>query len=391
LYLLAVPVAVVAGAAVGEPTFALSYGVMICAAVFAFGLPKFRTQTPDILAVCLTLFTVTSFFWTVSPEATDLNVKSQFGVVVMFLAVRAVAVDGRNIAVIVVGYLAGCGYSLALQSKGMDAQIAAGGDRFSIAGLNQNYLAYSLCTAAALLVILWIQWTPFAGRGLYLFGRLTFLTVAFTLCVGVVWTGTRGAEVSLLGLAMWIVCHRFAPRRGLSILYGAVIVAALAILTGFFDQLILSHLSRTFRESGDLNGRLFLWPLARRIFADHPFIGTGAGTFRVLNGLNLPAHNVILEFGTGLGMVGVGLFVGTLVTALITGTRAMDGHTRALLVGSMVVVSAPIFLSGAWDQSPAAWVAIALFSRIAVLVPALKRPESGWLESEQTVRTAWRR
>lgn len=363
LDLRALVLAGVAAMAAVNPAFALRGGAVICAAVIALTPTGFRPRTADILAVCLAIFTVTSTLWTVAPEATALAVKNQLAVTVVFLAVRSAILNRRGLLTILVGYLAGCGYALVKQSQGMGAEIATGVSRLGIEGQNVNYLAYSLCTALALMVILWTQRPA-------LVGRIVIVATACALTIGVLRTGTRGAEVSVLGLAAWLVWYRYAPRRALAIVYGAAIAASLAILTGYFDQLILLHLSRTIREAGDLNGRLYMWPYARRVFAEHLFTGTGAGTFRVLNPLGISAHNALLDVGTGLGVVGVCLLVGTLVTALVIGTSAMEARTRNLLVGSMVVVSAPIFLSGVWDQSPAAWVAIGLFSRIAVLTPS---------------------
>jgi O-antigen ligase len=165
-------------------------------------------------------------------------------------------------------------------------------------------------------------------------------------------------------LTGWILVHRFVPRIGLPALCAAILVAQLGIVTGWADTALRLLDAGTIRSTGDLAGRLASWPLARNVFEEHPVIGVGAGGFRAINPYGIGAHNLFLELGTGLGLVGIVLFVGTVFAALVEGTRTADTRLRNVAIGSLLAAWAPVYMSGHWELSPAAWVAIALFSRL---------------------------
>lgn len=363
--LLAFPLAVVAATAPVNPAFALRTGAGICAAVLLVNASRLRFERADILAVLLSLLYATSALWSESPGATIHAATDQAAVLVIFLAVRSVVQNRHALAIISWGYVVGCLYALVLQAQGETArtQLGDGLTRSGLEGVNANYLAYSLATGIALVMVLWTARSPTVERTLLLFA-------AAAMCVGIMRTDTRGAQISIIALAAWLILSRIAPRRALLVVYWVVGAVSVAILTGLSDQLILPHVSRTIRDTGDLNGRLYMWPQAREILIDHPFSGAGAGTFRLLNPLGIAAHNAFLELGAGIGIAGILLFAGVLVTALVTGTSTMALRPRNLLIGSFIVVSAPILSSGVWERSPAAWLAIGLFSRITVLDPA---------------------
>ena len=196
--------------------------------------------------------------------------------------------------------------------------------------------------------------------------NLALLALLVLFYAGIVLTGSRGALLAVILLATWVACYRFNYRAALKVVYALVVLGAIAISAGWTDPLL--RLGANSRERGDLNGRLVLWPIARREFSEHFLFGNGHGTFRGLNPLGFGAHNAILEFGVGLGLCGIVLFVLFLYFSLIRETRALaDGRQRALILGAMLSVSAPILLSGQWDQSPVAWLLLAIVSRISVL------------------------
>jgi O-antigen ligase len=135
-----------------------------------------------------------------------------------------------------------------------------------------------------------------------------------------------------------------------------------------------------------------MWPLARDLWVEHPLIGAGAGTFQAVNPLHLYSHNFVLEIGTGMGILGSGLFVGGVIYAMRNDTVAAEPRKRILLVGGFVAVSMPILVSGFWNESPMFWAALALFSRIPAAIPAQpeRPPEQGASASSAPVATAVR-
>jgi O-antigen ligase len=195
---------------------------------------------------------------------------------------------------------------------------------------------------------------------------MALLSLLVLFYVGIVLTGSRGALLAVILLATWVACYRLNYRAALKVVYVLVVLGAIAISAGWTDPLL--RLGANSRERGDLNGRLVLWPIARREFSNHFWLGNGHGTFRGLNPLGFGAHNALLEFGVGLGVCGIVLFVLFLYFSLIQETRALaDGRQRALILGAVLSVSAPILLSGQWDQSPVAWLLFAIVSRVPVL------------------------
>jgi len=72
------------------------------------------------------------------------------------------------------------------------------------------------------------------------------------------------------------------------------------------------------RATGDLAGRLTIWPEARQVFGEHLLVGVGAGGFRAVGTSGIGAHDVVLELGAGLGLVGIALFLGLIVASLTT-------------------------------------------------------------------------
>ncbi len=92
-------------------------------------------------------------------------------------------------------------------------------------------------------------------------------------------------------------------------------VAFAAVFSGVLDATLRPR-GASDRERGDFNGRLTLWPDAREEFWDHPFLGRGVDSFAATNPLRIAAHNALLDVGTGLGVLGIALFVALIWQAL---------------------------------------------------------------------------
>jgi O-antigen ligase len=193
------------------------------------------------------------------------------------------------------------------------------------------------------------------------------VSASVLILFGILRTGTRGAWLSVGLLVVWLVVSRVARhRRVLPALYVAIAAACIATVTGQFDRFVVPYLDRSLRDTGDLNGRLYMWPFARDLLTDHLVFGAGAGTFRAVNPLGISAHNALLEIGSGLGLLGIALFLGVAVRALVKETAMTDEVSRNRKLGAFLIVSTPILLSGVWEQSAVAWVAMALASRMAM-------------------------
>jgi len=263
-------------------------------------------------------------------------------------------------------------------------EVAPGVVRSGVPWMNYNTLAFTLTTGLALIPLLWHARAA-RGRELVLVSVVVATLVAATAA-----TGTRAALVGIILLATWSLAYRIAPRLGLAAMGASATVVALAILTGRGPSLLLGLEGS--RSDGDLSGRTSLWKEARAWWAEAPWIGNGAGSFAREQGEGLAAHNVILDLGAGVGLVGVALFCWLLCAALAGGTRGMPTRLRILIVGAWLAASAPLALSGVWLPQPAAWIALALVSSASVLADA-PEPVAPWardIVSRRPVRKlAW--
>jgi len=189
------------------------------------------------------------------------------------------------------------------------------------------------------------------------------------LCVGVVLTDTRGALIGVILLGAWVLLYRLSPRISLVTVVALLTLTAAGMVTGVLDQILVRlELITNERVSGTLSGRILVWPLARDTWRDHAIFGIGSGGFQASNAMKVRAHNFILQLGADLGLIGAALFVGVVVAALRRQTDGLSQKSAILVLGSFLVAVAPSYLSGAWEGAMPAWIALAIYSRLSVIV-----------------------
>jgi O-Antigen ligase len=132
------------------------------------------------------------------------------------------------------------------------------------------------------------------------------------------------------------------------------------------------------------NGRVTHWRVATETFADHPLLGTGAGTFRldweqrrqVTFQVN-DAHSLYLEVASELGVPGVALVVLALGTVLFGAVRRLRGperhvHAAVLAAGVVLLIHAAVD----WDwEMPALF--LWLFAAGGLMLAAREGRERG--------------
>ncbi|MEZ5100760.1 MAG: O-antigen ligase family protein [Thermoleophilia bacterium] len=110
------------------------------------------------------------------------------------------------------------------------------------------------------------------------------------------------------------------------------------------------------------NDRVSWWGEAARVFADHPLLGSGAETFRIMHRLErdddtlvLEPHNLPLQFLSETGLVGAALLGGALVLGLVAAWRTLrrlpERERAAGLALLLVVLAYPVhgLLDFDWD------------------------------------------
>ncbi|WSG39822.1 O-antigen ligase family protein [Dactylosporangium sp. NBC_01737] len=358
--------AAVGGGSVVEPTLTLRWGAAACAVVLLLHLRQLRPALPDVAAVALTLYATMSLNWTVDAAGTLLAVQNQWAALAVFVTVRLVVTDAAKLRFVVAGYVAGAVYGVTLivvQNLHVLTLSRTSGARYGIDGLNYNYLGYALALGAVMIVVLSRMVANPAAR-------FPLVLPLAGLTLGVVWCGSRAAFLGMACAAVWLLVWRTARRIGVGVLATVMLALALAVAYGSIDDTLNALDGVSGRATGDIAGRLTTWPIARDVIAEHFWFGLGSASFRFVNPFGIGAHNVVLELGAGLGAVGVVLFLGTIYAAVVHATRDADPSVRAPLVGAFILVSGPIYMSGHWELSPAAWVALAICSRLTLLRPA---------------------
>lgn len=351
--------------AVINPNFSLRFGAIFLLILAVIQITSNSFGRSDALAVGFLSLTVASLFWTSNTFATNLAVLNMLACCASFVALRLLMRCRRDVLWVSTGLAMGSlvalvqlfisGASFRVEYSSVDA-------RFTVGDLNANYLAYSFVTAAFALVVLWSARTARGGAV-----RLWLVGLLVLQYVGILINGTRGALVSMVLLVAWFGFWRIRHRVPWKILVVCASVVTIVISAGWIDPLIESSVTRSSRDTGDLNGRLTIWPYARDLIGRRPLFGHGADTLPWIAGnpFQIAAHNAFLDIAVGVGFVGVGIFVALLWSAVIHDTRTLNRGLRGLFVGSFIMVTTPILLSGYWTESPVFWFSLALVSRVS--------------------------
>ncbi|MFK5633710.1 O-antigen ligase family protein [Ornithinimicrobium sp. LYQ103] len=358
-----VALAGIAGMAVVNPSFGLRGGAILAVLLLVSQLGALRLSGAALWATLYAATAVLSFGWT----AVDRwgGVANVVACVSLFLAGQVVIQRRRDVFLVaggvVVGSMVGVVQLLLGQGGELRWSYAPEAERIGLGDVNFNATAYSFATAAALLTI-------------FLFGSkrkgpslLITITAGIAMYIGILLNGTRGALIGLIALLVWLSLARFHGAL-FGWLIGLVALLSLAlslgVLDGWFREIVGGA---SIRETGDLNGRLLIWPIARDFIAERPVLGYGVDSFPVMNRLGIGAHNWVLDVTVGLGLVGLLIFARFLHLAIVVEPRQWHHPRRQTVVGAFVVVSTPIMLSGFWVQSPVLWLSLAVIAKLSVL------------------------
>jgi O-antigen ligase len=215
--------------------------------------------------------------------------------------------------------------------------------RFTISA-DENPIQLGRESAEGLIIVTYIL---LAGARVSLRAAATVLIPV--LVISLLAAGSRGpvlgALVGMLTLFAMVVGNRMARRRLLLVAVGGVFAAILAaqLVPGQSIGRSFSFLSGS--GSGlTSNGRFELWSEAWRLFADNPLFGIGTGSFFAVDGLNRYPHNLLLEVGAELGIIGIALLLGFLASswlALMRARRQLDsaGRFEAAVVAALFVAA----------------------------------------------------
>lgn len=178
------------------------------------------------------------------------------------------------------------------------------------------------------------------------------------LLAGAALTLSRGGALACGTLLVWALAHRLVSRRVAvrAVVAGAVLAGLALLLAG--DAVSSALAQKTYIAGTNIATRELRWRAAAAELATHPWLGVGPGgtrhNYRAYSDNAEPAeatavtHNMYVEVGAELGIIGLVLFVAIIATALVatTSVRRCDRLTALACQGSLLAaLTASTFLS----------------------------------------------
>ncbi|GAB3957843.1 hypothetical protein GCM10027614_74090 [Micromonospora vulcania] len=325
----------------------------VLAVVLTGRLPRLRAL--DTVALLTAGWAAASVLWSSRTDLTGAAAYRYISVCLLFVACRHVVRGRRDLLLVGWTYLAGCTVVAFEVATGARAQgeVVLFAERYGIDGAEVNGTAYTLAVGVVLALVL-----AAAGRGRAVL-RVAPLALAALLGYGVLLTGSRGAAIGIVFGVGAALATRVLPRlTGVTV---AAVATALIVLVpwGLTPRAELLWLDNLYgRPTGDISGRLSIWPYALSTWSESPLAGSGAGVFIGTNPFDIGPHNLLLTVGNDLGLIGVLLYFGTMAGALVVAART--GRAGLLLACAFTGAMLPIWLTGQWETSLAFWLVLGL-------------------------------
>jgi len=255
---------------------------------------------------------------------------------------------------VVLGFIFGSGFAMTLIGPA-ESEWGEVLERQSIEGLNSNYVAYVLAGTVSLIFVYAIRFSISLKQW--------FLVCIFTLLVTYSLTllGTRSAIASIFLLVVWVFASRFPGRFLLIAIFCAAGSSLFLISLGLLDSImVLFDVMWADRETGDLSGRLLIWPMARNYISEMPLLGIGAGAFILENPMEMGAHNIILTMLLEAGAIGLVLFMTIVLVSVFPSLRKRASKSSRFAAGAFLCYWTPIALTGHWELAIGSWLILAM-------------------------------
>ncbi len=311
------------------------------------------------LSIVFVIWCTLSYQWSVDQDRSLVTLFTIYQLTILTVLVWAFADNTDKLKMLMTAYVLGS-YVLAFDtayqyiSGNMRAYRARG------AGADPNDLAITLSLTIPVVLYLSVHTKSRAARILYLlYVPVVVLAVAFT--------GSRTGFVAMLVsfsaflLAKWRTQVMIIP----------VLIIIFFNMPSLLPEQSLMRIQGIPQEitSGTLSGRTIIWEYGLDVFYDHPYFGTGVGTFNAVVPRNRSSHNAFLSIAVELGLVGIVIFI-LIFLSLVLSLRSLLRHERVMWlaalaswgVGSMTL---------AWAYQKPTWL---LFAFVATWV-ANKREE----------------
>ncbi len=364
-----------------------------------------HTPTTPALLVLLLLLPVA---WLVSPDrATSLPQIMRVLVGMLLFSSILVWAHTRPRLLLLLGGAIGAWCALALLTIAL-VVARQGGEMFRLPLLrdtvNPNVLAGQLVLLFPLPLALLLVGTYTRPRWLL----LPYTAVTLLIGAAVVLTGSRGAQLALVGGLLVALGGRIAPALAGGGFIGALAVACTTPLLNTRPALLA-------RLPLDLQERAEIWTRGWWLLRDAPLTGIGMGTFQQAVAQRYPywlispardvphAHHLLLQIGVDLGIIGLLAWLTLLGSAAWAAWQLahtnMQQHPAVAAIGSGLLAGmAALLLHGALDAvtwgivrpAPLVWVVWGVALAAWHHQQALIAPDRGRIQSVQVYDRAIR-
>jgi O-antigen ligase len=220
-------------------------------------------------------------------------------------------------------------------------------------------------------------------------------------------TRSRTSFAATMGACLVLFVLRLHPRRRWVVaaaLVNAGILMVMLYVNGMLDPLLeLFLLGRGDKDVGTLNSRMPLWQILTPYLAQRPITGFGfAGFMTVQHAMEIAlllefgiaaAHSVYLDVALGTGLVGLTLFVVTLVAAFGQGALQSFGPRLGTGVSLLAAIVAFELVNGVLDSSLVfpAWrfPALVVITSLCLMRPMRRNLAEEGGDFERTENEAW--
>jgi O-antigen ligase len=359
--------------------------------VTAIGITRgssLRISPPLCWVAAFGLWALASSFWSVDFDTTALTLGA-LAISVVFMLAFAVLIDNakdlkRSIGALAVGgFIVGCFALLSFIQTGEQSD-PANGDPTAFA-------TYQIIAIPPILAL--------ASVARLRAARIALYSVVGMLIGSVGASVSRGGAVTLFAVALLLLLvpapSIFRSRKHKLVVLGCILVSG-AIVFSVTSAALVPRLGTIFGEEADGgSGRIGTWKAAQTSIEERPVLGLGLGGFGVsstdllrrtpgvdlnetfLRDEGLAAHNAFIGTFADLGIIGLLLFVGLLVSVARllrrTAHRAREAENdfvrriaNALLIALAAWSVACMFISG--ELSRPLWVLIGLALALPKLV-----------------------
>lgn len=300
----------------------------------AFGLMAFGVWALSLLATrkirkpesfhysvyVFVLWVVISFFWSADISASYSRIETFVQLLGLVLIVWDLCDSPQTIRASLQAYVLGAAATLAVLLRNFfTGNVAEYYDRFTSLAADPNLMAISFALAVP---IAWYLALDSRGR------IARWINVAYVpaAAFGIALSGSRAGFIAGV-VALLFILASFSRLKPSAVLGSVLTIAAgLVAIFALIPPRTLDRLGSVGNElaSGDLGGRLGLWRDGVASFVERPFLGWGTGAIRSATTFGEVSHNIAIEIGVELGIVGLML----LSTVLIFAVRSALSHPR---------------------------------------------------------------